>query len=207
MTITDDLQRSWADELDYGSASEEGVIRIIEMAKAAKLDINARSLYFDETPLHFVADRGYVKAGKILLSDSNIKVDAVSGDDGGTPLHNAALGSWCDCPEMVKLLLDHGANPNALDDENNTPLHMAARGDCVEAAEMLINKGANVNALNKENKTALDLAIEYRACPKMMKLLARAEATAPVRIGQYSLTAKALEPNVLLSVNSIRTRE
>lgn len=206
MTITDDLERSWVDELNYGKQSEEEVTRIINAAIAAKLNINARDACFGETALHFVAERGYVKAAKLLL-DNNADVNAVSEDSGSTPLHNAAFGSYSFCPEMVELLINHNADINAQDDDNNTPLHLAARGDRLEAAEILISRGAKVNILNKENKTALDLAIEHGSSAKMIRLIARAEMTAPVRIGHYSLTAKAMDPNVIISLGMDRERE
>lgn len=62
---------------------------------------------------------------------------------------------------IAKLLIDRGANVNALDIHLITPLHLAAYGETDEhyaVAERLINTGANINAINAENVTPLDLA-------------------------------------------------
>lgn len=52
-------------------------------------------------------------------------------------------------PEIVKLLLKFGADPNAINEEENTPLHIAVQMGNKSIIRALINAGANVNALNK----------------------------------------------------------
>lgn len=69
------------------------------------------------------------------------------------PLHLAAI---VDSLEIVDLLLQHGANPNALAGKYGSPLHLA--NDC-KVAESLISKGANVNALNGTGSTPLFMAV------------------------------------------------
>jgi uncharacterized protein len=58
-------------------------------------------------------------------------------------------------PELVRLLLKHGAKVNAADEEGNTPLILAARGADAEVLQVLIDNGALINAQNKEGQTAL----------------------------------------------------
>lgn len=51
--------------------------------------------------------------------------------------------------EIVKLLLEHGADPNlALIDTNITPLFAATAGDNLETVKLLLNNGANPNSLS-----------------------------------------------------------
>jgi ankyrin repeat protein len=63
--------------------------------------------------------------------------------------------------EMVRTLLERGANPNAKQQGDYTPLHTAAaRGD-VEMAKLLIRHGADLNARTADGKTVGDIAREH----------------------------------------------
>ena len=60
-----------------------------------------------------------------------------------------------DHPEMVKLLIAWGANPNA--GRYSTLMHAAKEGEA-EYVRMLLDAGAEVNAADDEGRTALDYA-------------------------------------------------
>jgi len=47
---------------------------------------------------------------------------------------------------LAQVLIEHGADVNAQDDNKSTPLHLASSGGHVELAQVLIEHGANVNA-------------------------------------------------------------
>ena len=83
---------------------------------------------------------------------------------GATPLFLAAKASDT---AMTRLLLDHGADPAIGNDENTTPLLVAAgigyiEGQIIaaeekafEAVRMLVERGEDVNTTNHKNETAL----------------------------------------------------
>ncbi|NBR95132.1 MAG: ankyrin repeat domain-containing protein, partial [Proteobacteria bacterium] len=54
--------------------------------------------------------------------------------------------------ETVKILIQNGANVNALDNDGSAPLHYATS----EVAEVLIKNGAKVNVRNKVGHLPLD---------------------------------------------------
>jgi lysophospholipase len=56
-------------------------------------------------------------------------------------------------------LLRYGANPNATDYDNRSPLHLACSEGHHDAAKILIGSGANVNACDRWMKTPLDDAL------------------------------------------------
>ena len=60
-----------------------------------------------------------------------------------TPLPNAV---WEQNKEIVELLINHGADVNAKNDDAGTPLHAASMKDNKEIVELLINRGADINA-------------------------------------------------------------
>lgn len=77
-------------------------------------------------------------------------------DYGTTPLHLAALfGS----PEMVALLLDYGASPNAVDKRGASPLMFAA-GDA-KKVKLLLDRGADVHLRSALGNTAIVAAASY----------------------------------------------
>merc|ERR1719433_1397662 len=72
-------------------------------------------------------------------------------------IHNAAARGQA---EVLRVLLDVGADPNALDDPCNTPLHMAASGGHARATYLLLRAGADQNYSNAFGTTPADKAVE-----------------------------------------------
>src|SRR5919198_5577478 len=76
----------------------------------------------------------------------------IAGRRGGwrTPLHVATdwPGYFPNSPEVVRLLIEAGADPRAPSDDgpSETPLHWAASSDDVEVAAALIDGGADIEA-------------------------------------------------------------
>jgi len=75
-------------------------------------------------------------------------------------LHFAAASK--DHPkEAITKLLDAGADVNALNDNGQTPLHIATFWDNIEAVRLLLERGADKTIKNKSGRTAAELAIHY----------------------------------------------
>jgi len=91
-------------------ASEFGRIDVVRLLLDHNADVDARDNDGD-TPLLCAAVCGQLKVVQILL-DRNVEINARS-NDGSTPLHIASegpLGQFERHPDIVQLLLDHGAN-------------------------------------------------------------------------------------------------
>ena len=75
-----------------------------------------------------------------------------------------------DHKEIAEVLIAAGADVNAKNNRDMTPLHQAARSGRNEIAGLLIAKGADVNAKDENSLTPLDQAIQ-RKKPKTANLL------------------------------------
>ncbi len=60
--------------------------------------------------------------------------------------------------EVVRLLIEKGADLNAQDDKGETPLMRASQGQA-ELARLLIEDGAQVNARDKKRKNGINESI------------------------------------------------
>ncbi|KAH9983447.1 ankyrin repeat-containing domain protein [Russula vinacea] len=88
--------------------------------------------------------------------------------------------------EVVHVLLEHGANVGAEDNECRTPLHIAAKHGKVEVVRVLLGHGASVGVEDKKCRTPFRMASFARE-DETMKLLLEHGAE-----GGYSLSTSSL---------------
>lgn len=97
---------------------------------------------------------------KVLL-ESGADVRMASRPLGFTPLHSAVADDAGEVTkDIVKMLLDKGADPNAKNANGSTPVHTAAFTGNVPVLEMLLEAGGDPQAPDKEGRSPLDLARE-----------------------------------------------
>lgn len=130
-------------------------------------------------------EKGNLKSARYHLA-KGAKVNARA-HSGKTPGRTAIMwAAFRGRKELVKLLIDHGAEINAKDDwkgnmtrpdgtDGWTPLIFAADSDHEEVVKILIEQGADVNVKTKSGITALILANLWKN-EEMIKMLKQAGA-------------------------------
>ena len=111
-----------------------------------------------------VRDHDHAAVKAILQSAS----EHVNGPDSGgsTPLHHAAgFGAL----ETMKLLIGAGAEVDARNERNSTPLHWAVSD--MEKIRLLLARGADINAKTETEHTPVGLAAMHRFDNSPLKLL------------------------------------
>ncbi|MCL7034494.1 hypothetical protein MKW94_018521, partial [Papaver nudicaule] len=117
------------------------------------------------TPLHYAAKSGDTKIITLLLS-RGVHVDAAIST--GTALQHAAGHGH---PDAVKLLLDHGANPNGVNCQCMLrPLIVTILCESWECMELLLQAGADPNAVSSGN-TPLAVAARDKSVDVVTRLL------------------------------------
>jgi ankyrin repeat protein len=69
------------------------------------------------------------------------------------------------------VLLDHGAEIDALSNMKQTPLHLAVRSKENETILLLLDHGARINACDNQGRMPLHLAAISGECESVLKLL------------------------------------
>ena len=92
-----------------------------------------------------------------LADFSGVDVPSVAmrGTWGATPLHVAAVRGD---RNAVRVLLDAGADPNAVDDAGRTALHDALAHPHVQVARMIVAAGGQLDAKNRDGVSPREMA-------------------------------------------------
>ncbi|WDK21587.1 hypothetical protein CGRA01v4_12877 [Colletotrichum graminicola] len=122
----------------------------LQLCHSSRRDFDPRSAI--APGLYYACLMGLTATVRILLSDRP-NVNATSDVRYCTALQAASIGGH---REIVQLLLDAGANVDAIGGECNTALQAASIGGHREIVQLLLNAGANVSA--KLGSTALQAA-------------------------------------------------
>lgn len=172
---------------DIFSAVKAGDLEAVKQFLATGIDSNCTTDH-TQTPLHIAARYGHREIAELLLK-SGAHVNAQSkgrhtyGNDfilidntpkprtivsslmeGTTPLHLASTNNHVN---LVKLLLNNGANIYAKDNNKDTALLDAARHGNLECVNVLLEHGAYYNDANEYYQTPL-----YYACGNCHKTIA-----------------------------------
>jgi uncharacterized protein len=99
---------------------------------------------------HFETAEYLVKAGASVNSASHNDLKVA-------PIQSAVAGGHL---KIVKMLLDHGANPNILERGGYTPLHAAAQNGDIEMIRILLYGGADLTIKGDDGKLAMDVAMD-----------------------------------------------
>ena len=110
------------------------------------IELGAKSNFFDE---HGV---------QMVMQEDNGERLSINGDDLNRPLHIVTLNSIKSRHAYIELLLDAGADVNALNQHGNTALHYAALKGDKEAVRILLENSTDYNMVNEKGQTPLHYA-------------------------------------------------
>jgi ankyrin repeat protein len=136
--------------------------QVVQMLLEAGADPNVPTYGPRNTALHNAALKGYTSVVQVLLNHQGKVKTNIDADnrDGLTALHLAATSEQ---PQVVKMLLDAGADPNVPTyDYRNTALHSASAKGYTPVVQVLVDhpgkNKTNINAINHDRLTALNRA-------------------------------------------------
>jgi ankyrin repeat protein len=120
-------------------------------------DVNARGTKRC-APLYCAAWAGQLPICRMLIEHNANIFDRMA--CGLSPLHAAARHGTEDHVNIMQVLLDHGADPNARDGAGSTPLHSVDTLP-VEGTRVLLKRGATIDAEDNQGNTPLQVALKY----------------------------------------------
>jgi len=117
-------------------------LTLLRLVLPANPDLNCLSR-FGGVGITPASEKGHVEIVRELVTHTDINVNHTN-FVGWTPLLEAIVlnDGGAKQQEIVKLLLDHGANPHMTDKYGKSPLELAREKGYQEIAELLVNAGA-----------------------------------------------------------------
>jgi ankyrin repeat protein len=156
------------------TAAQKGKLDDVRFLQQNGAYINQRSGDYNSTPLMEASLYGHLEVVKFLV-EKGADITATD-DDGDTAFFYARWGEHYPVIDYlrsqstsllykaakngdtfsVELAVENGANINYRDNDDNTPIVIAAIAGKYDVVELLVELGANVNARNKEGRSALN---------------------------------------------------
>ena len=120
-------------------------------------DVNTIAPYTDISILHQACESGNINIVKMLINhpDININILQTYQKKYPTPIFKAV--SSCHI-NIVKLLLEHGADIDIKNDDGETVLHLAVKQNSIKLTTLLISNRVHVTAKCNDGYSALDHA-------------------------------------------------
>jgi ankyrin repeat protein len=143
-------------------------ISLFEAAAAGKFDAVAYFVYTHPDVIDDYAEDGFTPLGLacyfgqfevaryLVLKRADVNLPSNNGFN-VYPIHSAAAGNYTD---IVRMLVENGAQVNVKQQAGATPLHSAAQNGNLEMLILLLEKGAEVNTRMEGGKLPADLARE-----------------------------------------------
>ena len=95
----------------------------------------------DEHLLNFLVIENFA-VGVAFCLEHGFDANQIDGETGTTPLHYACKLNYL---VVAEILVDGGANPNAICKIDDTPIHCAVRNGNAELVDVLIRRGGDPN--------------------------------------------------------------
>ncbi|XP_050498110.1 ankyrin-1-like [Diabrotica virgifera virgifera] len=170
-------------------AVKRGYLDIVELLLKRSANVNLSTSRFLTTPLHLAAIFGHLEVVKLLITygasletkcdiglpaDYRSELSYVDRDHASYIIQNAwdfdiqgnfttplTLAADCGNTEVVKLLIERGADVNKSNDDGCNVLHIASGYGDVEIVSLLLQKESNLEArINLCGSTPLHLALD-----------------------------------------------
>ncbi len=157
-------------------AASKDQSEIVRLLVEANADVTLKGTFKgvkNWTPLTKAVFEGYTKTVQVLLATSRDRL-ARDGQLDRALLVACYLGNL----DLIKALLDRGANVNAALEKGQTALMSAATTGRQDTVALLLSRGANPRATNEDGATASIVALQ-RGFPELAKTLDAAIAGLP----------------------------
>ena len=158
------------------SAAHKGDVEALKAALAAGADANVPTGY-GRSIADILAFNGRAEGLKLLI------------DSGADVTHCSALitAAYVGYDECVKMLVAAGADVNAPNDCDETPLMYMVEYGCADAVRMLLDAGADVHAVSSVNDKKVQLK---PSCPQPQKEEIRELLSTAKKMLNYLLNKK-----------------
>ena len=143
----------------FTSAARNGHLEIVQLLVESGVPVNKRSVV-GWSALHEAVAGGHIHVVKYLL-EKGADIQAITTyTRKGKEYHQSVL-HLATSPEMFRLLIEYGADINALEDFQYPTLHVAAKLGHNDIVDYLLNQGVNVNLRTDHSRlSALTCAIK-----------------------------------------------
>eukprot|EP00038_Savillea_parva_P002974 m.119646 g.119646 ORF g.119646 m.119646 type:complete len:1021 (+) comp11028_c1_seq2:326-3388(+) len=158
---TDGDNDSGGPERELWDACGENNVDEVRRLIGSGIDVNRIDPARGSAPIHVAAELGCLDVIQVLVEEGGAD-RWLRDDEGSTALHAAAMNAEF---AVAQFLIDSGASVDAVDQDEDTPLHVSVASSVSDQAGItictaLIAAGADIDARNESGWTPLHVAVE-----------------------------------------------